>query len=619
MVRSGFDHEILLLQGGGALGAYQAGVYEGLAEAGIAPTWVVGISIGAINAALIAGNPPERRIERLREFWRRMSVDPAAPLPEWLDLLGPAANYMAAMSAMAFGIPGFFTPRIPPPWFAADGAEAALSMYDTTPLGRTLDELVDFDLINSGPVRLSLGAVNVCKGSSVYFDTDTGTDSTVITADHVRASGALPPGFPPVTIEGEHYWDGGVVTNTPITYVADQRPMTTARIVQVDNFMAQGELPQNLGEVSERRKDIQYASRSRFNIDRLQELGEIEAAMRRLLDKLPPDLKSDPDAQKLAEICDERSWMIIRLINQTPLAVGRRKGLRVFPQDDRGGVGGRPRRRAPVGFRLGRRPAQGNRPWRSGLPADRRPAPSCPRARRFATADCCNAASRKQKIKADRDSRDKFHPTIPFRGRELVGMGRLDCRRLLLPVLLLAPAIAHAQAAPGAPTDVQQREDIERQLQALARSRQELSTMQQNLQQQVTDFDARIAALEAKLGVAPATDAVAQADDALAPADQAAARLPPSSGGGEGQAQAEAGQSASAKEPGSLQPGKGIVLVEGQGRGVGVRRKRLRALPQSGRAEQQLYGLVWAEIPDRQAAGLSAEPASDQLPGMVVR
>jgi len=314
MVRGGFDHEILLLQGGGALGAYQAGVYEGLAEAGIAPTWVVGISIGAINAALIAGNPPGRRIERLREFWRRMSVDPASPLAAWPDSLRRASNYMAAMSAAAFGVPGFYTPRIPPPWFAPDGAEAALSMYDTTPLLSTLDELVDFDLINHGPVRLSLGAVNVCEGSSIYFD----TDKTVISAEHVRASGALPPGFPPVTIDGEHYWDGGVVTNTPLTYVADQRPMTTARIVQVDNFMARGELPRNLGEVTERRKDIQYASRSRFNIQRLEEIGGLKAAMRRLLDKLPAELKSDPDAQKLAGVCDERSWMIVRLINRRP-------------------------------------------------------------------------------------------------------------------------------------------------------------------------------------------------------------------------------------------------------------------------------------------------------------
>lgn len=314
MVRTGFDHEILLLQGGGALGAYQAGVYEGLVEAGVAPTWVVGISIGAINAALIAGNPPERRVERLREFWRRISVDVTPPVPAWLDTFRPAANHMAAMSAMAFGVPNFFTPRIPPPWFAADGAEAALSMYDTAPLKAALNELVDFDLINRGPVRLSLGAVNLRQGASVYFD----TDSTAINADHVRASGALPPGFPPVTIDGEHYWDGGVVTNTPITYVSDQRPMTTARIVQVDNFSAQGELPRNLGEVSERAKDIQYASRARFNVERLQELGELMAAARRLLDKLPAELKSDPDAQKLADACDERSWTIIRLINKRP-------------------------------------------------------------------------------------------------------------------------------------------------------------------------------------------------------------------------------------------------------------------------------------------------------------
>lgn len=318
MMRNGFDHEILLLQGGGALGAYQAGVYEGLLEQGVAPTWVVGISIGAINAALIAGNPPERRVERLREFWTRIAVDVAPPLPAWLDSLRPATNYMAAMSAATVGIPAFFTPRIPPPWLAGDGAEAALSMYDTNPLKGTLEELVDFDLINHGGLRLSLGAVDVRKGASVYFD----SQSTTIHADHVRASGALPPGFPPVTIDGEHYWDGGVVTNTPITYVTDQRPMTTARMIQVDNFYALGELPRNLREVSERAKDIQYASRTRFNIERIQEIGEIAAAARRLLDKLPPELKADPDAQKLDAVCDERSWTIIRLINRRPSRSG---------------------------------------------------------------------------------------------------------------------------------------------------------------------------------------------------------------------------------------------------------------------------------------------------------
>ena len=284
MERKEYDHEILLLQGGGALGAYQAGVYEGLVEAGVAPTWVVGISIGAINASLIVGNPPERRIERLREFWQRVSRDVGPPLPAWLDPLRPTFNHMAAMSAATFGIRAFFTPRMPPASFAADGTEGALSVYDTTPLKATLEELVDFDLINSGQVRLSLGAVDVRKGTSIYFD----TKSTHIHADHVRASGALPPGFPPVTIDGEHYWDGGVVSNTPITYVSDERPLTTARIIQVDVFNSQGELPRNLSQVSERAKDIQYASRTRLNIEQIREIGELRAACRRLSGQTAP-------------------------------------------------------------------------------------------------------------------------------------------------------------------------------------------------------------------------------------------------------------------------------------------------------------------------------------------
>ena len=309
-----YDHEILLLQGGGALGAYQAGVYEGLVETGVEPSWVVGISIGAINAALIAGNPPEQRVERLREFWRRISVNVGPPLPAWLDSLRPAVNFMAAMSAATIGVAGFFRPRMPPASFAADGSEGALSVYDTTPLKATLEELVDFDLINRGRVRLSVGAVNVCKGTSTYFD----TKNTVINSDHIRASGALPPGFSPVMIDGEHYWDGGVVTNTPITYVSDERPMTTARIIQVDTFNAQGELPRNLGQVLQRAKDIQYASRSRFNIERIREFSELAAAGRGLVERLPPELRSDPAARKLAAAFDERSWLIIRLINTRP-------------------------------------------------------------------------------------------------------------------------------------------------------------------------------------------------------------------------------------------------------------------------------------------------------------
>ena len=264
-----YDHEILLLQGGGALGAYQAGVYEGLVEAGIEPSWVVGISIGAINAALIVGNPPERRVERLREFWRRIAVNCGPPLPAWLN---------------SFRRPSISWPQCQLPPSASQDSTAtnatslvrrgrhrgALSIYDTTPLKATLEELVDFDLINDGQVRLSLGAVNVCKGTSTYID----TKNTLIHSDHVRASGALPPGFAPVMMNaGEHYWDGGVVTNTPITYVVDERPLTTARIIQVDTFNAEGELPRNLGQVLQRAKDIQYSAKSRFNIERIQEIG----------------------------------------------------------------------------------------------------------------------------------------------------------------------------------------------------------------------------------------------------------------------------------------------------------------------------------------------------------
>ena len=188
-----YDHEILLLQGGGALGAYQAGVYEGLVEAGIEPSWVVGISIGAINAALIVGNPPERRVERLREFWRRISVNVGPPLPLWLDLLRPAVNHMAAMSAATIGVAGFYRPRTPPTSFAMDGTEAALSVYDTTPLKATLEELVDFDLINQGQVRLSLGAVDVCKGTSTYFDTESIRLSTRTTSEPVALCPPVSP------------------------------------------------------------------------------------------------------------------------------------------------------------------------------------------------------------------------------------------------------------------------------------------------------------------------------------------------------------------------------------------------------------------------------------------
>jgi NTE family protein len=307
-----FDHEILVLQGGGALGAYHGGVYEGLAEAGHAPTWVVGVSIGAITAALIAGTPPERRVERLRAFWEQVSSYSPLAWPSWLDTMRPMLNAMSAGTVATFGSPGFFTPRMPPPYFAPPGTPGATSFYDTSPLKHTLEQLVDFDLLNSGAVRIALGCVNVRTGASVYFDSKT----TRIGPEHVMASGSLPPGFPAVEIDGEQYWDGGIVSNTPLNYVVDDKPLKTALIVQVDLFKATGDLPQNLDQVMERQKDIQYASKQRFNTERIREIGELRVALAELLAKLPTNLKADPAAKKLATLCDDRQWTIARLVNK---------------------------------------------------------------------------------------------------------------------------------------------------------------------------------------------------------------------------------------------------------------------------------------------------------------
>jgi NTE family protein len=225
------DQRVLVLQGGGALGAYQAGVYEELLSSAYEPDWIAGVSIGAINAALIAGNPPERRIERMTEFWHTVSsgmgplshaftttqdADTAAAAAAWPRGL---FNQFSAFWSMVAGIPGFYHPRMPPSNLHPEGTHAAISVYDTAPLRATLERLIDFDLINSKKVRLSVGAVNVVTGNSEYFDNFERT----IGPEHVMASGALPPAFPPVVIDGESYWDGGIVSNTPLQYVLDLR------------------------------------------------------------------------------------------------------------------------------------------------------------------------------------------------------------------------------------------------------------------------------------------------------------------------------------------------------------------------------------------------------------
>jgi NTE family protein len=306
------QHTILVLQGGGALGAYQAGVYAGLEQAGMVVEWLAGVSIGGVNAALIAGNPPDRRVERLREFWDRASAHLPFSLPTWLAMMRPHVNRAHAASVFASGVPGFFVPRPVPPMFAPEGTMSALSYYDTRPLKATLDELVDFDFINSQQVRLSLGAVNVRTGNSQYFD----SAKMQLGPEHVMASGALPPGFPPVEIDGELYWDGGIVSNSPLTYVEDEAGRGDALVLQVDVFSAAGAMPHNLDQVNERVKDIQYSSKARFNAAYLKQREDLRAALHRVIEKLPEALQSDPDVQQLKAVSTHGAVTLVHFINR---------------------------------------------------------------------------------------------------------------------------------------------------------------------------------------------------------------------------------------------------------------------------------------------------------------
>ena len=309
------DHTLLVLQGGGALGAYQAGVYEALAENGFAPDWVTGVSIGAINAAIIAGNPTELRVARLREFWDRVSSGLPLVPPPILAPLRRTLNLVSASAALSFGVPHFFYPRIPPPIFAPAGTMSALSFYDTDPLRETLHELVQFDIINGKDMRFAVGSVEVTSGNSRYFD-NYRAETGKITIEHVMASGALPPGFPPVKVGDKFYWDGGLVSNSPLWYVLDEEPGLEALIMQVDLFSASGELPRNLDEVLERAKDIQYSSKTRSNTARAKQMDDVTAAVRRLIAKLPASLRKDADAQFLAQSTQAHKVSIVQLINR---------------------------------------------------------------------------------------------------------------------------------------------------------------------------------------------------------------------------------------------------------------------------------------------------------------
>jgi NTE family protein len=313
--RPPFERIALLLQGGGALGAYQAGVYEALAEADLHPDWVAGISIGAINGALIAGNAPHARVDRLRAFWEGVTAGPYGDWSErWLPAKGDTVrhwlNQMSANLVLAGGVSGFFTPRFPAPWLHPPGTMEATSAYDTGALKATLERLIDFDRINANDTRFSVGAVNVRSGNFVYFDTTTRT----IRPEHIMASAALPPGFPAVEIEGEHYWDGGLVSNTPLRWVVDSHPQLDTLAFQVDLWNARGELPRTLAEVATRQKEIQYSSRTRAETDNFKYVRHLRRALADLFEKLPEDLQNSPEGRLLQPAGDHKVYNIVHLI-----------------------------------------------------------------------------------------------------------------------------------------------------------------------------------------------------------------------------------------------------------------------------------------------------------------
>jgi NTE family protein len=312
--RSQFEQTVLL-QGGGALGSYQAGVYQALAEADLHPNWVAGISIGAVNAALIAGNPPEKRVENLREFWEAVSTPPlGVPYFSSIEISDEfthrAVNQTRALAIMMFGAPHFFTPRPLSPAFWPSPNADQLSYYDVAPLKATLERLVDFDRLNAGAMRFSVGAVNVKTANFVYFDSTTHR----IGPAHIIASGSLPPGFPATEIDGEYYWDGGLVSNTPLQWVLDSRPRLDTLAFQIDLWSAHGQLPRNLAEADVRQKEIQFSSRTRAATDQYKRAQKLRIAFASLMKDIPAELLDRPEVKALAAEADEKVCNIVHLI-----------------------------------------------------------------------------------------------------------------------------------------------------------------------------------------------------------------------------------------------------------------------------------------------------------------
>lgn len=285
---------VLVMQGGGAPGAYHGGVYQALHEAGIEPDWVIGTSIGAINGSIIAGNKVAHRLDRLREFWSRIESRPPGP---W-GMISPQVGSLAtSLSALLTGVPGFYSPSAVAAWGlqAQVGLERA-ALYSVDPLKKLLPRLVDFERVNSGKPRFTLGAVNVQSGQMRYFD----SRDTKIDLDHVLGSCALPPSFPAVRIDGEAYWDGGICSNTPIEAVFDDNPRRNSIVFAVQIWHAGSPEPESVAQVLNRQKDIMFASRAKSHIPRQAQLHQMRHIVRKLVSMLPEDQRHTPEARECA-------------------------------------------------------------------------------------------------------------------------------------------------------------------------------------------------------------------------------------------------------------------------------------------------------------------------------
>ena len=303
-------------------------IYEALAKSGIHPDWIAGISIGAINAAIIAGNPPDRRVERLREFWTQITADglwaglsDASVGAARGDTLRHLLNQMSAGFALTRGAEDSFAARPLMPWLQPAGTIEATSFYDISDLKLTLERLVDFDRLNAGTTRFSIGAVNVRTGNFVCFDSTT----RAIRPEHVMASAALPPGFPAVEIEGEHYWDGGLVSNTPLQWIIDTQPRRDTLAFEVDLWNSRGEFPRNMLEVISRELEIRYSSRTLSGTDQFRHLQRLRCAIAGLLEQLPDDLRNGPEARLLSTAADRKVYSVVHLIYRAKSHEGRSK------------------------------------------------------------------------------------------------------------------------------------------------------------------------------------------------------------------------------------------------------------------------------------------------------